>query len=136
MLARFEEHKVTGGKRWIAVKDAPAKPEPVVSSAMLLDCEGCWTHSIPIEECDGDRCPLCGSPALVEHDEQFDAAVWGGGRNREYGHPAPEVSASATVGEPVKPIEPLSLLAGTGIVEVIRKMNEIIERLNAKGGTG
>jgi hypothetical protein len=40
------------------------------------------------------------------------------------------------VGEPVKPIEPLSLLAGTGIVEVIRKMNEIIERLNAKGGTG
>jgi hypothetical protein len=34
----------------------------------------------------------------------------------------------------VKPIEPLSLLAGTGIVEVIRKINEIIERLNGKGG--
>jgi hypothetical protein len=60
--------------------------------------------------------------------------LWVRGTAAEYEaakQPAPEVP---TVGEPVKPIEPLSLLAGTGIVEVIRKMNEIIERLNAKGG--
>ena len=53
-------------------------------SAMLLDCEGCWTHSIPIEACVGDRCPLCGSSLIMEQEEQFDASVWGGGYNRAY----------------------------------------------------
>jgi hypothetical protein len=116
------------GKRWIAVKDAPA------ASTMLLDCEGCWTHSIPINECDGDKCPLCESSALVEQEDGFDATVWGGGRNQAYKQPAPDHVSQA--GKLVNPIEPLSLLAGTGIVEVIRKMNEIIERLNGKGGAG
>ena len=59
-------------------------PPPVAGSAILMDCEGCWTHSIPIEDCDGDNCPLCGSSMLMEQGDQFDAAVWGGGCNRAY----------------------------------------------------
>lgn len=57
---------------------------PASGSGMLLDCEGCWTHSIPIEDCDGDNCPLCGSTMLMEQGDQFDASVWGGGHNRIY----------------------------------------------------
>ena len=59
-------------------------PPPVAGSAILMDCEGCWTHSIPIEDCDGDNCPRCGLSMLMEQGDQFDAAVWGGGYNRAY----------------------------------------------------
>ncbi len=52
---------------------------------MLMDCESCWTHSIPFEDCDGDRCPLCGSSYLLgEQGDEFDSAVWGGGHGRQY----------------------------------------------------
>lgn len=75
----------------------------------LMDCEACWTHSIPLNECDGlDRCPHCGSDALTEQGDDFDAAVWGGGHNRAHGsvrgvagmrptnRPTPETDAEAT----------------------------------------
>ena len=55
-----------------------------MSTEQLIDCEGCWTHSIPIEACDGDRCPLCGSSMLTEQEDGFYPAVWGGGHGKEY----------------------------------------------------
>ena len=66
-------------------------------AAMLLDCEQCCTHSIPIEACDQNEhetllCPLCGSSMLTEHEDGFDAAVWYGGHNQVY---RPNVKAEA-----------------------------------------
>ena len=50
-----------------------------------MDCEGCWTHSIPIEEMDGEVCPLCGAMSMVcEQQDDFDPTVWGGGHNKAY----------------------------------------------------
>jgi hypothetical protein len=69
----------------VPVRRAASASPPVAGSVMLMDCECCWTHSIPIEDCDGDNCPLCGSSMLMEQGDLFDAAVWGRGHNRAYG---------------------------------------------------
>ncbi len=55
---------------------------------MLMDCESCWTHSIPFDDCLGDRCPACGSSMLTEQGDGFDPAVWGGGVNKAYAPPS------------------------------------------------
>jgi hypothetical protein len=120
------------GPVWIAVKDAPAKPEPAVRYWRYNKNE----HVYKVEDGRVVEFVPPGGKVIVGSkwawdcdngdDVEITAAEYEAAKQ-----PAPKVSA---VGKPVKPIEPLSLLAGTGIVEVIRKINEIIERLNGKGG--
>ena len=69
---------------------------PCACSEMLLACEGCWTHSIPVEEMEDDNCPLCGSSLVMEQRDDFDPAIWGGGHNCPY-------SPNADIERPMKP---------------------------------
>jgi hypothetical protein len=132
--ATAEDIRASGyGKRWIAVKDAPAKPEPVVRYWRYNKNE----HVYKVE--DGrvvEFVPPGGKVIVASRwtwnydngdDVEITAAEYEAAK-----HPAPEVSASATVGNPVKPIEPL--VCNDSYVELCDKVNEIIERLNGKGG--
>ncbi len=56
-----------------------------MNTEQLMACEGCWTHSIPVEALDGDACPLCGAVSMVcEQADDPAPAVWGGGHNKAY----------------------------------------------------